>query len=380
MKRRILLFTFLFTVLFTWGQQPEPVYSITKVQKDYTYYNQQADLWENEVNKKPKSADAWFNYYTAARMNNVFARNGDQRFDMEMIANNLKKALPGSYEYFYVTFKQMGGTDESYKYLKKAYAIDPDRFDSWEGLITKALFDQDTKAMKTYFEKWSRHFLYSPGIVNWNYNTLIGLEKNAVLFTFGDNDTYPLWFLQLNKNIRTDVKVINASLLMQPTYRKLIFEEMKISDYDKKLEDFEDYRAYLEAFLKYVIDSIDAPTYLGISVPKDFRSKHDKDLYLVGLAFKYSKEDFDHVAMLRNNYENHFLTDYLKANLTNDFSQSVVDYMNQQYIPCLTVLYKHYKLSGELQKSKEVKMLLERIGEKSNREDEIKAFIEKTEN
>lgn len=67
-------------------------------------------------------------------------------------------------------------------------------------LMAQQEWDDHDRKLKTLAPDLARDYLES-------------CAPNAILFTFGDNDTYPLWYAQEVEGVRPDIRIINNSLL-----------------------------------------------------------------------------------------------------------------------------------------------------------------------
>lgn len=84
-------------------------------------------------------------------------------------------------------------------------------------LMASQEWDDHDRSNKTLARDLARDYLES-------------CDKNAILITFGDNDTYPLWYAQEVQGIRPDIRVINSSLLGTDWYINQLRYKINESD------------------------------------------------------------------------------------------------------------------------------------------------------
>ena len=70
---------------------------------------------------------------------------------------------------------------------------------------------------------------------DYGMNYLNSLDDNAIIFTYGDNDTFPLWYAQEVEGVRTDVKVVNLSYLTTDWY----INQLRRQSYDADAVDMQ---------------------------------------------------------------------------------------------------------------------------------------------
>jgi len=144
---------------------------------------------------------------------------------------------------FYTNPKPFEPRERDYAVVGSFYV-----FAIWIGFGALAIFDQLQKRIKSKLlpipitvvcllavptlmakENWNDHnrsHRYTAHDIAKDY--LDSCQKNAILFTIGDNDTYPLWYMQEVEEYRTDIKIVNSSLFNTSWY----IDQMKRQTYN----------------------------------------------------------------------------------------------------------------------------------------------------
>ena len=159
-------------------------------------------------------------------------------------------------------------------------------------------------------QKWFRHDRSQNRIAHeYAYNILAGLDRDAIIFTNGDNDTFPIWYLQEVEHFRRDVTVVNLSLVNLPWYIKqlkrlaqpvdMTYTDQQIDELRwVPLRDRETGEVIVFLVRDFVVkDIIDAnrlravprAVYFAVTVPRENMDRYYPFLQMEGLAFRLTQ-------------------------------------------------------------------------------------------
>ncbi len=118
--------------------------------------------------------------------------------------------------------------DSAWVYMMKAIACAPNDGNAWIWIWPEAIHRGDHKLELEALRKTYESGFYTPALLAYNRWVLQNLPPNAILITNGDMDTYPALALQVNEKFRTDIVIVNRSLLNTDWYARYIRDIQKV--------------------------------------------------------------------------------------------------------------------------------------------------------
>ena len=350
---------------------PQRVETAVKVHQSAEWYKTQERLWRTEIEKNRKNEEAWGNYYRAVKYRSWSETMPDIDERLDTIVEEMEEAIPDTYTND-ITRVHNNNQAKDNLGMAKAIKMRPDAVDDYPTFISYLMQTGDEETMRDILTRWYNSGSYSPTLLNYAYNELIGLAPNAIIFAHGDTQTFSKLILQYGKGIRPDVTIINTTFwLFTADYRSLIEEKLNLPSFAQMIDngtyklDNKDLQEVKDLVYQHLVENTELPIYFSPMMETEMPNCSDR-LYSEGLVMRYSKEPYDNLTIKRRNYEELYLTDYLRESFLPESYPAAIDRYNFNYIPCFKSLLNHYKHSGNTERYQELRNLMMRIVEHIN--------------
>lgn len=307
-----------------------------------------------------QSESANFGYYKVQSQSQPQQRSATpaQQAQMDEAVSYFEMNAPQSFEYHYYKYTSGNYNTDLFAHLAAAEKLKPNNADVQAQMVAYHMINNSTSEALGYLDKLIENKRLAKSVVLYAEDVLRSVPVNGVLITHGFDDTYGVWYAQMKKGVRKDVKIISLDLMQSEKYR---------SELNSKGFNLPNAQIIDVAFLSQFC-SMNASGNISISLttPKDYFKPILSSVYLTGLVFEYKTTSFD------NFWRNETLWNQeLMKKLVEDSVDDKGRALLSNYLPMLFQMRKVYGQTGKPEKVKEMDSAIDRIGAQANKYQQV---------
>lgn len=184
--------------------------------KDTADYSKAVSILSKQVSQDPRNAE--HRYFLGYALDRLNANDGKDMFQLQK-----QLTIKASEQFEEVNRLQPVYTGELF--LLDPYA----KLTSiWGSLAQSYLNKKLPDSALWAFSEGKRRGGFLEPVLEFNRQLLNSCEKGAILVTYGDNITVPIWYLQALENFRPDITVVDANLINTAWYPKYLKSERNL--------------------------------------------------------------------------------------------------------------------------------------------------------
>jgi hypothetical protein len=328
------------------------------------------NYWMSQAEAAPKNEAAWFNYYRASRFvaEGSFDIEGAQT-ELNSIDQHMQKFNAGTWEQLIVEYWNSDRNPLKFPQLEQAYKLRPEDPITLRFMMGKEFLTGSMSQCSAFYSKWKNAGEAPKTTEIYAFNVLQSLPADAVIFTNGELDTYPLiWQIKQNNS---SVKVISLSFCSRPENRKVLFSNAGL------MLPVNDTNSMADALFIQRVASANPgkKIYVAASCGGAILEPIQDSLYCTGLAFRYSSTPLEHMNFLKNNVGTKMKLDQVGKGVggKNRFDLSAATDLEMNYYLPLLLAADQYAGAGNAEKAKELRAKATKIRLRAGYEDPLRS-------
>lgn len=333
MKKLVYIIVILFATSLLAFEKPQNVPSKITELRTKSWYQEVSQSWKQYLSDNPGDENGWVDYYKASEY------AGNNKSELSMIASQAIERFPETFTSHYLSFKNIGWTDEGITHLENALKIDEVNQHVLEDRLILDYLKNSSNRSATAKQVFESGLIHS-STLNYNYNLLMSVSENGILITDALHTTIPIWVLQDVMGIRKDASILNLELARaQESYVVGILAEKNLN---ASVDELLSSKNKTEVFY-------------ALTLPRQQLQELENHLYVVGLASTNGNESFNHFEVLKENIEKRFLMDYLTIDFNGEPKTATGNVLSSNYIVPLLLLKEFYDNLNNEERSNEIK-------------------------
>ncbi|MBI1836267.1 MAG: hypothetical protein HYR91_03270 [Flavobacteriia bacterium] len=283
---------------------------------------------------------------------------------MNEVVQYLEENAPESFEYNFYKYVSGNYNLALNQYLFKAQEIQPNNPEVLSQLVAYYWLSEDKSNTLVNLNKLIANNKLSSESIVYAKDLLLSVPENGVLITHGFDDSYASMYLQLNENLRSDVKIINLDFLQSEKYKNDLTKLGFTLPAQKNIDV-----TYLTEFCK---NNEFKKIAISLTVPKEYFQTIQTNLFVVGLIFEF------HSIPENNFYKNEFIwNSVLEKKLISSPSSEKAKQLSSNYLLMLFQLRDVYASKNEKKKVVEIDAIIDKIAVQCKKYEQVQKIKKK---